>query len=464
MSEVGRASTRSGYSLTEERRTGNAAIGGVRRPGIAIAAWLLQLTLPTLALIPVVSRINAHQIVGVYTATLLGLALAWYAFCLLALTIDGVRRWILTHPVDLIVLFASTVLSLVALEMFYRSRVESLWGKKSTTRYPSTNEYSRELGWKPARGKDGVGEHGWRGPYPTTAKPGGCFRIVCVGDSATYGLHCPWEEAWPHQLETLLNADSAWTTAHGKTEVVNLGVCGYGTDQELLALKTAGLSLHPDVVILHLYVNDFADVSYDHNWRMSGHVTRYYKPCYALERGRLVLKRDSCPLPRHLSGRLYNSNDELSFGLSSVVLYKVGELLDRHDAARPRGNDGWPIHSQFHAEYVQSRPLVWALVSEIAAASRQAGSRFLVTLTPCMIPNGPTDEPPLRVGSFLQDYQADAASVGVPAINCIAEYFVEGGAARFASAKDLIHLNAQGNALVARHTMTWLEENIPATR
>jgi hypothetical protein len=43
-------------------------------------------------------------------------------------------------------------------------------------------------------------------------------------------------------LEALLTADTEWTSTHGVTEVLNFRVPGFGTDQELLALKRYGLS------------------------------------------------------------------------------------------------------------------------------------------------------------------------------------------------------------------------------
>jgi lysophospholipase L1-like esterase len=320
-------------------------------------------------------------------------------------------------------------------------------------------EYSRELGWRLVRGKDGVGEHGWRGPYRTTSKPKGCFRIVCLGDSSTHGYTCPWDEAWPHQLELLLNADFSWTIAHGKTEVINLGVTAFGTDQELLALKQEGLSFHPDMVILHMCANDFYDVSVDHKASERFFVP-YHKPFFALEEGRLVLKRDYAPRHTHPSGRVYNAGDPLSFGLHSVVLQKVEWWIERMDIGRDPNEERVPILEAYQAEYARARPLLWALVREIANTSIAAGSRFLVTLSPTLM-NAPTDVPPLRVGSFLQEYQADAAAAGVPAINCVAEFFAAGGNDRLRGETDIYHLNRQGNALVARHIMRWLKANVP---
>jgi lysophospholipase L1-like esterase len=387
---------------------------------------------------------------------MLGFALAWYAGCLAALAITGVRRWILTHAAQLGALCVSTTLGLVAVEAFCRYDVVS--SRERWRELHSRMEYSPELGWKLVSGKDGVGAHGWRGPYRTAAKSSGCCRIVCVGDSTTHGSGCPWYEAWPHQLETLLNADSDWTATHGVTEVINLGVPAYGTDQELLALKKYGLSFRPDVVILHICINDFADISYDHDWRMWEGVTRY-KPYYALEGAELVLKRDYAPPPRYPAGE---PDNQRSLGLYPALLYKVDRFLDNRESGYlPGGKDRWPIHADFHAEYVRARPLLWALVREMARASAGASSTFLVTLSPAGLER-PTAAWPWRVSSFLQEYQVDAAAAGVTAIHCMDEYFAKGGNNRFQAVADSNHLNKEGNALVARHTMAWLKSHVPA--
>jgi lysophospholipase L1-like esterase len=426
----------------------------------AIAVWLLQLVFPTLGLVPVVGRLTGRHAPGVYTWTLLGFVVAWYCGCLAALGVPAVRRWIRTHHVQLIALYTSSLLGLVVIEGCCRQLAQWDWQRRKERWTKTPMEYSRELGWRLVRGQDGVGEHGWRGPSRTASKANGCFRIVCLGDSTTHGYTCPWYEAWPHQLELLLNADPCWTSAHGKTEVINLGVTAFGTDQELLALKQEGLSFRPDMVILHMCINDFYDVAVDH--KADERSVPFPKPFFALEGGRLVLKRDYAPRPRHPSGRVYHAGDPLSFGLHSIVLQWVGRRLEKMDIGREPREERVPALGACQADYARARPLVWALVREIANTSIGAGSRFLVTLSPALM-NAPTDVPPMRVGSFLREYQADAADAGVPAINCVAEYWAAGGNHRLLGEKDKLHLNREGNELVARHTMRWLKANIPAT-
>jgi lysophospholipase L1-like esterase len=426
----------------------------IRRSAII---WLIQLAFPAMGISFVLGRLGSDLKLHPLAWIMLGLSLAWSAGCLLTLCFASGRRWISAHTSQLFALYISSFLCLALLEVYCRYDVitsEARWRELH-----SFMEYSPELGWKLVPGKDGVGAHGWRGPERSLDKPKGCYRIVCVGASTTHGSILPWEEAWPNQLERALNADDSWTLAHGRTEVINLGVPAYGTDQELLALKKYGLAYHPDLVILHLCVKDFADVSYDHDWRMWEGVTRY-KPYYTLEDGQLILKRGDAPPPLYPADR---PKERTWFDPYSALALKVGRFLDNRSGESLTGKNIWPIHDAFQAEYAQSRPLLWALVREMARVTQAAGSEFLVTLSPTTMP-GPDDAPPWRVASFVKEYQADAAKMDVQATNCVALYFTEGGNKRFGASGDNYHMNAAGNILIAQDTARWMKEKIPSSR
>lgn len=74
----------------------------------------------------------------------------------------------------------------------------------------------------------------------------GVRRIVVLGDSFTWGFGVNDREAFPKILESRLK----------RTEVINLGVNGFGLRQEFDYLKLEGVLYHPDIVILALCQND----------------------------------------------------------------------------------------------------------------------------------------------------------------------------------------------------------------
>ncbi len=66
-------------------------------------------------------------------------------------------------------------------------------------------------------------------------------RILCLGDSSTFGLHVSESQAWPARLETALSPD---------VEVLNLGVPGYTSHQGRSLLARVGEALTPDDVVI----------------------------------------------------------------------------------------------------------------------------------------------------------------------------------------------------------------------
>jgi hypothetical protein len=425
----------------------------------ATIVWLLQLIFPTIGLAHIGIWFRGGFGLGRFDLALLALCGLWYAGSLVGLALPGVRRWIAAHPAQLIALYVCSTVALVTAEVVCR-RVPLPYDP----RLPHITQFSPELGWKPIAGAGGIGEHGWRLPcYPHEKSPGH-FRIGCLGDSTTFGTGCSWKDAWPHQLEDLLNRDADWSKAHGITEVLNFGFHSYGPDQALLVLKKYALSYSPDVVIFHLNIDDFADASFDHRWTMNYGAT-WYKPFYVLKEGRLVLGRDAVPPHRDASGNVLLDTDQsgraLQLYLFSFLRSQGGSLLceePRKKIPEPRKTH-WPIHEAFRAEYLSARPLVWALIKEMSQVSREAGAAFLLTLSPWhMI--GTADHPPWRVARFLHEYQEDAQAAGIPALNGVPEYFAEGGNDHFLLPHDW-YLNPEGNALIARTTLRWLREEYP---
>lgn len=96
---------------------------------------------------------------------------------------------------------------------------------------------------------------GLRGPDVTQPKPAGEVRLLALGDSVTFGWGLRGEDAYPAQLASLL----ATLRPAQHFEVINAGVSGYGTWQELLWLQDDGNALQPDIVIVQLHLNDAAD-------------------------------------------------------------------------------------------------------------------------------------------------------------------------------------------------------------
>jgi lysophospholipase L1-like esterase len=92
---------------------------------------------------------------------------------------------------------------------------------------------------------------GYRDRDHPVAKPPGTYRIVVLGDSIAAGYRIPrLEDTFPALLERHLRA------AGLPVEVLNFGVTGYNTQQEVETLRTRALAFAPDLVLLAYCHND----------------------------------------------------------------------------------------------------------------------------------------------------------------------------------------------------------------
>ncbi|NOT28934.1 MAG: SGNH/GDSL hydrolase family protein, partial [Planctomycetes bacterium] len=99
-----------------------------------------------------------------------------------------------------------------------------------------------------------VNSHGFRGPE-VAREAAGRTRLVALGDSVTFGNDLDYAETWPAVLELELRAlDPA-------VDVLDLGLGGYDTLQEVATLEALGLAFAPERVIVGFCANDVGIVS-----------------------------------------------------------------------------------------------------------------------------------------------------------------------------------------------------------
>lgn len=157
----------------------------------------------------------------------------------------------------------------------------------------STGQYDEQLGWslKPlsyaVSNRTGyeveyrINSKGLRDDETTYDKPHGTFRIVLLGDSNTFGFGVPIEKHFSVLLEGYFE----------NLEVINLGVGGFGVDQELLRLKSEGFRYEPDLVLA--YVGHYGNHRHMHTRRWGKS-----KPRFVLDGAQLVLTNSPVPAPR----------------------------------------------------------------------------------------------------------------------------------------------------------------------
>ncbi len=179
------------------------------------------------------------------------------------------------------------------------------------------------LGWGFARGTAGwkisrslefneritFNTHGFRGGEREYEKEQDTYRILLLGDSFFAAMQVPLQETFFTIIEQRLNEE----TRPGQTvEIINAGVDGYGTAQQLLLFRGQASKYEPDLVIAEFLVNDIAD-----NFIGSGGQNHYLaarcgRPYFDMQEGEATLVD---------SGRPVASTGPLDKLLRKSVLY-----------------------------------------------------------------------------------------------------------------------------------------------
>jgi len=277
--------------------------------------------------------------------------------------------------------------------------------------------YSEWYGWENRRGFAGplhdalttVDSSGRRSPGRVTRESGPRPRVVMLGDSITFGSAVGDEETFCALMGP-------------RYDVVNLGVEGYGTDQELLKLEREGLACHPDVVVLNFTVaNDIWNVR-----SRFDDVTRLPKPYFTLVGGAPVLHREH--LQRSPFGR---------------VEQWISDYSQLYDLLRPLLPERTALAESHPLGWKEGLRLAVALISRMQADTAAAGARFVVVLHP----DQATFE---RRSSVVESLRPRLESAGVTVATSLADTYRGSGLPYDRIARDYAgHLTPLGHRMAA---------------
>lgn len=168
----------------------------------------------------------------------------------------GMRDYLRLLLISTTLLLTSFTLAIALGEVILRLTHYGEAGRVDLTRF---YEYDGFLGWRHKRNFSGdlitneyhttlsYNAEGFRSLERRHAKPENVSRVVVLGDSFVDGYTVQVQDRLTEVLEARLGP---------RFEVINLGVAGYSTDQELLLLEQEGWNYQPDVVVLAFYYND----------------------------------------------------------------------------------------------------------------------------------------------------------------------------------------------------------------
>lgn len=132
------------------------------------------------------------------------------------------------------------------------------------------------------------------------------LRILILGDSFTFGDEVSDDETYSYYLQEMLP----------HTEVINMGIHGYGHDQMLILLKEEGVKYEPDIVILGFLQLDMS--------RNLLEFRDFAKPRFVLESGQLTLT--DTPVPRPEDILQWDWTRPRILDMFSLIRHKVTKL------------------------------------------------------------------------------------------------------------------------------------------
>lgn len=141
---------------------------------------------------------------------------------------------------NILILTAALIVSVIIGEIAARALNLS----KTYSSYPWRLKEGEKTRYRPEKNSDG-----YRDREFVRSKPEGVFRIACIGDSVTEGYRVALDKTFSKLLEQNLGKN------YGEIEVMNLGVSGYATTDNMRTLALA-LDFDPDIIIYQFGMND----------------------------------------------------------------------------------------------------------------------------------------------------------------------------------------------------------------
>ena len=290
--------------------------------------------------------------------------------------------------------------------------------------YPNFYRPDPDLGWTLTPGASGwwkkegkafvrINADGERDvPHPL-GKPPGTYRIAVLGDSCVESLQVPVEATfWARLPGELARCPVAAAGGAGRQiETLNFGVSGYGTAQELLALRTRVFKYQPDLVLLAFYTGN--DVR--NNYRPLEQDP--LRPYFVLSGGKLVLDDSFRDSPGYRARQtaaarlLYAAfNHSALLQVAKMAKSASDGLVGAYKAKRVTtqvieelGLDNAVYSPPGNADWQAAWAVTEALLRQMAAETRAHGARFaVVTLT-----DG------IQVDPDLKKRQAFATQLGI---------------------------------------------------
>jgi hypothetical protein len=305
---------------------------------------------------------------------------------------------------------------------------------------------------------------GLRGPDWSEQKPGGVRRVAVLGDSMIAALGVEEPRTLVAQLEQLLNRQSA---GGPRWEVMNFGVPGSSTGQQLALWRATVQRYRPDVVLCAFFVGN--DLS-DNSPRMSNNPRIYFDLDPS---GRLV----QLPMSATKTGVSTWLNRYCRLYLWQKLLVRnIRDQWMKRNEVLETGH--WIYSQQESPDVAHAWRLTGALLNEFSQEVRQQGARFGVVLLPSaqqIYTDSLTKLLP-AAGAYAAHFDADhpdrhlaelCQASGVPLLSLTADFRRAAPDRTLAKADQWLyfrgegHFNARGNQVAAEVIGRWMAAGNP---
>jgi hypothetical protein len=252
-----------------------------------------------------------------------------------------------------------------------------------------------------------INSAGMRDREHALSKPAGTLRVAVLGDSYAEAFQVPVEKNFCSVLEAELNRSAATDGLH--VEVLNFGVSGYGTAQQLATLRHRVWAFHPDVVLLAFYAgNDL----FDNRRALSPNPSAAQAPYFVYGAGGLALDESYRKHPNLQPRRIQWQNFCASVLNRSSLLQLVNQAVQnsrRHarnraleKGAKTRGigeMEDLIYSAPVEKEMVEAWRVTEGLIRLMHAEVSRRGARFFIAT---LATRPQLDPDPARKAAFLE--------------------------------------------------------------
>jgi lysophospholipase L1-like esterase len=283
---------------------------------------------------------------------------------------------------------------------------------------------SSRVSWPPTLAYTAkINSLGLRGPE-TTLEPGpDAFRVLCLGDSTTFGFYVEEDETLPQQLQRELRAGGA-----SQVEVVNGGCGGWSISDQTDFYLERGHKLKPRLIVLTFCSNDLSDLKRD-------------RSNYASQKAQLGEEGAGLVKSAIYSTATYELLLRIKIASKQARLKAKGEVAHPLSSVAVEGEEGERL---------------WGLYEEHLTRLRDELRKGKVPLVVCYLPDA------WRLQEKLEEVddgrlRALCERLGIPYVSGYPR-FKERPVTELYHAPVDAHQNAQGNAVLAEVTAAFLRE------